>query len=192
MASDVDSWDERQDCVSVMTLHAAKGLEFPVVYMVAVEQGLLPHERSLSRSDAEEEERMPSLGGLRPHGTLAGEGARDARRARSEHLGQLRLAQAEPSGGTDQRRGEDLGGAAARSGKRLHPDGRIAVVPFRCKEGSQKRTAPPTDTVTDWAASPCASTSFCPLAAIQARNDDPKRICAFAPSAPVDWPTPET
>ena len=49
LASDVDGWDERQDCVSVMTLHAAKGLEFPVVYMLAVEQGILPHERSLAQ-----------------------------------------------------------------------------------------------------------------------------------------------
>ena len=49
LASDVDGWDEKQDCVSVMTLHAAKGLEFPVVYMAAVEQGMLPHERSLGR-----------------------------------------------------------------------------------------------------------------------------------------------
>ena len=47
LASDVDSWDEKQDCVAVMTLHAAKGLEFPVVYMLAMEQGILPHERSL-------------------------------------------------------------------------------------------------------------------------------------------------
>ena len=51
LASDVDGWDEQQDCVSVMTLHAAKGLEFPVVYMLAVEQGLLPHERSLARDE---------------------------------------------------------------------------------------------------------------------------------------------
>jgi DNA helicase II / ATP-dependent DNA helicase PcrA len=63
LASDVDSWDEQQDCVSVMTLHAAKGLEFPVVYMLAVEQGLLPHERSLAKDeDVEEERRLCFVG----------------------------------------------------------------------------------------------------------------------------------
>jgi DNA helicase-2/ATP-dependent DNA helicase PcrA len=63
LASDLDGWDERQDCVSVMTLHAAKGLEFPVVYLVAVEQGILPHERSLGReSDIEEERRLAFVG----------------------------------------------------------------------------------------------------------------------------------
>jgi DNA helicase-2/ATP-dependent DNA helicase PcrA len=64
LASDVDGWDERQDCVSVMTLHAAKGLEFPVVYMVAVEQGLLPHDRSLreNNEDVEEERRLCFVG----------------------------------------------------------------------------------------------------------------------------------
>ncbi|HYV34267.1 MAG TPA: UvrD-helicase domain-containing protein [Gemmataceae bacterium] len=64
LASDVDGWDEKQDCVSVMTLHAAKGLEFPVVYMVAVEQGLLPHERSLSESEELEEERRLCFVGM--------------------------------------------------------------------------------------------------------------------------------
>jgi DNA helicase-2/ATP-dependent DNA helicase PcrA len=64
LASDVDSWDEKQDCVAVMTLHAAKGLEFPVVYMVAVEQGLLPHERGLSREDELEEERRLAFVGM--------------------------------------------------------------------------------------------------------------------------------
>ena len=63
LASDVDSWDEKSDCVSVMTLHAAKGLEFPVVYMLAIEQGLLPHERSLQKEeDIEEERRLCFVG----------------------------------------------------------------------------------------------------------------------------------
>jgi DNA helicase-2/ATP-dependent DNA helicase PcrA len=64
LASDVDSWDDRQDCVSIMTLHSAKGLEFPVVFMVAVEQGLLPHERSLAQADELEEERRLAFVGM--------------------------------------------------------------------------------------------------------------------------------
>jgi len=64
LASDVDGWDERQDSVSVMTLHAAKGLEFPVVFVTAVEQGLLPHERSLGRPEEVEEERRLAFVGM--------------------------------------------------------------------------------------------------------------------------------
>jgi DNA helicase II / ATP-dependent DNA helicase PcrA len=64
LASDVDGWDEKQDCVSVMTLHAAKGLEFPVIYMIAVEQGLLPHQRSLSEEEEVEEERRLCFVGM--------------------------------------------------------------------------------------------------------------------------------
>ena len=65
LASDVDGYDERQDCVSVMTLHSAKGLEFPVVYILAVEQGILPHERSIESGDdaeIEEERRLCFVG----------------------------------------------------------------------------------------------------------------------------------
>jgi DNA helicase-2/ATP-dependent DNA helicase PcrA len=64
LASDVDSLDEKQDSVSVMTMHAAKGLEFSVVYMVAMEQGLLPHERSLGRTEEVEEERRLAFVGM--------------------------------------------------------------------------------------------------------------------------------
>ncbi len=63
LASDVDAWNEEQDCVSVMTLHSAKGLEFPVVYLPALEQGILPHERSLAKDeDLEEERRLAFVG----------------------------------------------------------------------------------------------------------------------------------
>ncbi len=64
LANDVDGWDEKQDLVSVMTLHAAKGLEFPVVYMLASEQGILPHERSLAKNEDIEEERRLAFVGL--------------------------------------------------------------------------------------------------------------------------------
>jgi DNA helicase-2/ATP-dependent DNA helicase PcrA len=64
LASDVDGWDEQQDCVSVMTLHSSKGLEFPVVYMPVLEQGILPHERSLAHNEEIEEERRLAFVGM--------------------------------------------------------------------------------------------------------------------------------
>jgi DNA helicase-2/ATP-dependent DNA helicase PcrA len=64
LASDVDGWDEQADHVSVMTLHASKGLEFPVVYVLAVEEGLLPHERSLANDEELEEERRLCFVGM--------------------------------------------------------------------------------------------------------------------------------
>jgi DNA helicase-2/ATP-dependent DNA helicase PcrA len=64
LASDVDGWDQRQECVSIMTFHAAKGLEFPVVFMAAVEEGILPHERSMNRQDELEEERRLCFVGM--------------------------------------------------------------------------------------------------------------------------------
>lgn len=57
LVADTDVWDPSGNQVSLMTFHACKGLEFPVVYMVALEDGILPHERSLDQDEQLEEER---------------------------------------------------------------------------------------------------------------------------------------
>ena len=57
LVADTDIWDPAGNQVALMTFHACKGLEFPVVYMIALEDGILPHERSLNDNDQLEEER---------------------------------------------------------------------------------------------------------------------------------------
>jgi DNA helicase-2/ATP-dependent DNA helicase PcrA len=57
LVSDVDGLDERMSAVTLITLHQAKGLEFPVVFIVGMEEGILPHFRSMDDPDEMEEER---------------------------------------------------------------------------------------------------------------------------------------
>ena len=57
LVTDLDNVDETQDSVLLMTLHTAKGLEFPVVFLVGMEEGLFPSYRSISEPDEVEEER---------------------------------------------------------------------------------------------------------------------------------------
>jgi len=56
-----DAWE---DCVQMMTLHTAKGLEFPVVFLSGMEDGLFPHQRALNDSDGLEEERRLAYVGM--------------------------------------------------------------------------------------------------------------------------------
>lgn len=57
LVSDIDNYDPNHDAVTLMTLHNAKGLEFPVVFIVGMEEGIFPHSRSLLDPNALEEER---------------------------------------------------------------------------------------------------------------------------------------
>jgi len=49
LASDVDSYDPEKGAVALMTVHTAKGLEFPEVLCVGLEEGVFPHQRSIRR-----------------------------------------------------------------------------------------------------------------------------------------------
>ncbi len=57
LLTDIDTWEDKNNRVTLMTLHAAKGLEFPVVFVAGLEDGLFPLHRSLNDPDDLEEER---------------------------------------------------------------------------------------------------------------------------------------
>jgi DNA helicase II / ATP-dependent DNA helicase PcrA len=64
LVNETDDWETDTEKVTLMTLHAAKGLEFPVVFIVAVEDGVLPHERVGQHPDELEEERRLAFVGI--------------------------------------------------------------------------------------------------------------------------------
>ena len=58
LLTDVDRWNDKDDFITLMTIHSAKGLEFDHVYIVGLEEGLFPMQRMLEDSDIEEERRL--------------------------------------------------------------------------------------------------------------------------------------
>jgi DNA helicase-2/ATP-dependent DNA helicase PcrA len=88
LSSDIDGYNEQQDCVAIMTMHAAKGLEFPVVFLVAVEMGIIPHQRAVAsqkEDEIEEERRLLFVGMTRAKEELYLTHARGLREFRGQN-----------------------------------------------------------------------------------------------------------
>jgi DNA helicase-2/ATP-dependent DNA helicase PcrA len=112
LMSDVDELKDAEARVTLMTLHSAKGLEFPVVFLAGLEEGVFPHARSMSDPEEIEEERRLCYVGLtrarerlylsyavhrRIHGYGVGEPSRFLREMPEAHLALLNASRPEPA-----------------------------------------------------------------------------------------------
>ncbi len=81
LVTDVDNWNSKTNAVSLLTLHSAKGLEFPVVFISGLEEGLFPLSRQLStEEELEEERRLFYVGATRAEEKLYLSGAQNRKR----------------------------------------------------------------------------------------------------------------
>jgi DNA helicase-2/ATP-dependent DNA helicase PcrA len=112
LMSDIDELKEAEARVTLMTLHSAKGLEFPVVFLTGLEEGVFPHARSMNDPEEIEEERRLCYVGLtrarerlylsyavhrRIHGYGVGEPSRFLREMPEAHLALLNASRPEPA-----------------------------------------------------------------------------------------------
>ena len=79
LATDMDSAEEQTDFLTLMTLHAAKGLEFPVVFVAGMEEGIFPSQRAEGENSVEEERRLCYVGMTRARERLYMTGALNRR-----------------------------------------------------------------------------------------------------------------
>jgi DNA helicase II / ATP-dependent DNA helicase PcrA len=111
LMSDIDELKDADARVTLMTLHSAKGLEFPVVFLTGLEEGVFPHARSMNDTEEVEEERRLCYVGLtrardrlylsyavhrRIHGYGVGEPSRFLREMPEAHLSLLNASRPEP------------------------------------------------------------------------------------------------
>jgi DNA helicase-2/ATP-dependent DNA helicase PcrA len=112
LVADVDQLPDAPQAVTMMTLHSAKGLEFPLVFLTGLEEGVFPHARSMNDTEEVEEERRLCYVGVtrakerlvmsyalhrRLHGYGVGEPSRFLREMPEEHLNLVNAARAERS-----------------------------------------------------------------------------------------------
>ena len=145
-----EAWE---DCVQMMTLHTAKGLEFPVVFLAGLEDGLFPHQRSLNDLDSLEEERRLAYVGItramrqlyityaeqrRLHGIDAyGTPSRFIKEIPEEFLEEVRPR---VSGG---RAGQGFGGGSSYGPSYGSSFGRVGTATARTRGASNLREDPP-------------------------------------------------
>ena len=88
LVTDIDSWDDKSNAVTLMTLHSAKGLEFPVVFVTGLEEGLFPlKDADVDPIQMQEERRLFYVGATRAQDKLFLSWARARRRYGDEQKG---------------------------------------------------------------------------------------------------------
>ena len=112
--------EELQDCIHLMTLHNAKGLEFPVVFLTGMEEGLLPHQFSLDDGNIEEERRLVYVGITRAKEELYVSHAR-FRRAGGSVQPRMPSRFIEEIGLSSYEGGPSIAGATPRTGAARNP-----------------------------------------------------------------------